>query len=104
MANEHTHPGHYLREWRKHRDKSQEELADAIPIDRTAISKIENGKLSYSQEFLEAAAKFLKCEPWEIIAVNPLRPTRLRAAAMRVAADADELAAKLLETLPQKRS
>jgi transcriptional regulator with XRE-family HTH domain len=64
----------FLKEWRKHRGITQEGLADRIGIDRTIVSKIENGKLDYHQAFLEAAAYALMCEPADLLVRDPTAP------------------------------
>jgi transcriptional regulator with XRE-family HTH domain len=64
----------FLREWRKHRGVTQEGLADRIGIDRTIVSKIENGKLDYHQHFLEAVAYALMCEPADLLMRDPTAP------------------------------
>lgn len=64
----------YLREWRKHRGLNQEQLADRIGVDRTIVSKIENGKLGYHQAFLEAAALALMCDPADLLVRDPSKP------------------------------
>lgn len=51
--------GLYIREWRKLRDMSQDTLEAATGIDRTQISKLERGKVSYTQGNLEAIARAL---------------------------------------------
>jgi len=67
----------FLKEWRKHRQLTQEQLADRLDIDRTIVSKIERGKLQYSQGFLEAAAEALMCEPADLIVRDPTTPERI---------------------------
>ena len=64
----------FLREWRKHRGITQEQLAERLDIDRTIISKIETGKLDYHQHFLEAAAAALACEPADLLVRDPTGP------------------------------
>lgn len=64
----------YLKEWRKHRGLTQEQLAGRLSVDRTIISKIERGKLQYNQGFLEAAAEALMCEPADLIVRDPTDP------------------------------
>lgn len=66
--------GHYIKEWRKHRDMTQLQLAERIGIDKGYVSKIENGKRRYDQPFLEAAAEVLRCEPADLIVRNPTDP------------------------------
>lgn len=65
---------HYIKEWRKFRQLTQEQLAERIGIDKSYLSKIENGKKRYDQPFLEAAATALRCEPGDLIIRNPIDP------------------------------
>jgi transcriptional regulator with XRE-family HTH domain len=71
---DHSRHRHFMYEWRKHRDKSQEAVADAVEIDRTTYSKIERGKLPYNQDFLERLAVVFRCEPADILSVDPTKP------------------------------
>lgn len=64
----------YLREWRKHRNLTQETLTARLEVDRTIVSKIETGKLDYHQAFLERAAEALNCEPADLLVRDPSRP------------------------------
>jgi transcriptional regulator with XRE-family HTH domain len=62
---------HYIREWRKHRQLTQEQLAERIGIARSYLTKIERGSRRYDQPFLEAAAEQLRCEPGDLIMRDP---------------------------------
>lgn len=64
----------FLREWRKHRDMTQERLAEFIGCSVPLISMIERGERGYDQEFLEAAAEALQTSPDRILRINPLDP------------------------------
>lgn len=77
MAKSRAPQRHFIKQWRRFRDLSQEQLADRIGVDRTAISKIENGKQEYSQGFLEAAAYALMCEPADLIMRDPTAPSAI---------------------------
>jgi transcriptional regulator with XRE-family HTH domain len=66
--------GHYIREWRKHRGLTQEQLAERIGITKSYVSKIESGKKRYDQPFLEAAAVVLQCEPADLLIRDPSDP------------------------------
>lgn len=66
--------GHFIKEWRKHRELTQEQLAERIGINRAYLSKIESGKRRYDQPFLEAAAVVLRCEPADLIIRDPTDP------------------------------
>jgi transcriptional regulator with XRE-family HTH domain len=65
---------HYIREWRKHRQLTQEQLAERIGIARSYLTKIERGTRRYDQPFLEAAAEQLRCEPCDLIMRDPSDP------------------------------
>lgn len=62
----------FLKEWREHRRLDQETAATQLNVSRTLLSKIEGQKSPYTQRHLEAAAKVYDCEPWELLAVNPM--------------------------------
>lgn len=66
--------GHFIKEWRKHRGLTQDQLADRIGMNRAYLSKIESGKRRYDQPFLEAAADVLRCEPADLIIRDPSDP------------------------------
>ncbi len=65
---------HYIRQWRKHRGLTQEQLAERIGIAPSYISKIEKGARRYDQPFLEAAAEVLRCSPADLIMRDPTDP------------------------------
>lgn len=65
---------HFIKEWRKHRGLTQDQLAERIGLDRAYLSKIESGKRRYDQPFLEAAAVALQCEPADLIVRDPTDP------------------------------
>jgi transcriptional regulator with XRE-family HTH domain len=65
---------HYIKEWRLHRGLTQEQMAERVGIDKSYLSKIENGKKRYDQPFLEAASEVLACTPADLIARNPADP------------------------------
>lgn len=68
---------HYIKEWRRYRGLTQEQLAARLEVDRTTVSKIEGGKQEYSQGFLEATAQALRCEPADLIMRNPTQPSAI---------------------------
>lgn len=65
---------HFIKEWRLHQGLTQEQMAERVGIDKSYLSKIENGKKRYDQPFLEAAAEVLRCEPADLIRRNPADP------------------------------
>lgn len=62
---------HFLREWRKYRRLTQQQLADRIDSTASAISQLENGLINYTQPTLEALAVALSCDPGDILVHNP---------------------------------
>lgn len=65
---------HFIKEWRKFRGLTQDQLAERIGINRAYLSKIEGGKRRYDQPFIEAAAEVLRCEPADLLVRDPLDP------------------------------
>jgi transcriptional regulator with XRE-family HTH domain len=63
---------HFIRAWRKHRDLTQEELAQRMGIGRSYLSKIETGERRYDQTILEAASAILDCTPAALIGRDPV--------------------------------
>jgi len=63
---------HFIAEWLEHRRMTQEQLGAEAGYATSTINQLINGKQGYSQVTLEALAPALQCEPWELIAVNPL--------------------------------
>ena len=67
----------FLREWRKHRNLSQEALAGRLDINSGTLSRIERGEVPYNQRFLEAVADALGCEPADLIMRDPTDPAAI---------------------------
>lgn len=79
MAKVRTHfkPGptrHFIRQWRKHRGYTQEQLAEILGVTHGAISQLETGRMNYTQPMLEAMAEALSCEPADLIMRDPESP------------------------------
>ncbi len=62
---------HFVREWRKFRGLTQEQLAERLNTTKANISRIENLRQGYTQDFLEACADVLKTEPALLLTKNP---------------------------------
>jgi transcriptional regulator with XRE-family HTH domain len=62
----------FLKEWREYRNLTQEALADRVGMSVSNISQLERGLQGYSDEGLSALAEALRCEPGQILNVNPL--------------------------------
>lgn len=72
MVKKPVDPRHFLRAWRKHRDYTLEFAAEAVGITHATLSRIERGKVPYSQPLLEALAQLYRCEPADLIMRDPL--------------------------------
>jgi transcriptional regulator with XRE-family HTH domain len=64
----------YLREWRKHRGLTQDQLADRASLSKPYISQLERGEREYNQHLLEHLAEVLRCEPADLIMRDPTAP------------------------------
>lgn len=87
---------HYLRAWRDFHGISQEDAAAAINVERGTLSKIENAKVPYQQQYIEGLAKLYKCSPAALIGTDPSsEPTspegRLRSALLGFGVNAVDL-------------
>jgi transcriptional regulator with XRE-family HTH domain len=84
--------GPYLKEWRKHRDLTQEQVVDRlaamddplIPQTSASLSRLENGKQPYTQRSLEALAEVYQCDPGELFELPPREPVAIPADAENV--------------------
>lgn len=68
-------PRHFIREWRKHRRLTLEQLAERIEVTHGAISQLARGVINYTKPMLEAIADALNCSPGDLITVDPLHPS-----------------------------
>lgn len=59
-----------IRELRKKKNMTQQELAKLVNMDYTHIGRIEKGERTLDVEYLDIFAKALDCEPWEILPQN----------------------------------
>jgi transcriptional regulator with XRE-family HTH domain len=68
----------YIRQWREYRGLSLVQLAERVAeftgksMTHPTLSRIENGRIGYTQRILEAIAHSLLCEPADLIMRNPL--------------------------------
>ena len=64
----------FIKEWRKFRGLTQEQLAERVDMSPGNVSLIERGLQNYTQDTLEAFADVLNCEPSDLLNRNPLDP------------------------------
>lgn len=64
----------YIREWRKYKKMTQQEVAERLDMEQGTISKIENRTYPINLDFLEKLAFVLGIEVADLLSVNPLKP------------------------------
>lgn len=69
-----AHTRWFLREWRKDRLLTQDQLAERTGLSKPYISQLESGKRQFTQELLELFAEHLRCEPADLIVRDPSQP------------------------------
>jgi transcriptional regulator with XRE-family HTH domain len=62
---------HFIRQWRKHRGLTLEQLAERIGMSHQNLGKIERGKVPYNQTLLEALSEELNCELLDLVIRDP---------------------------------
>ena len=65
-------PHHFIREWRKYRGLTLEQLAERIDVTHGALSQLERGLVNYTQPMLEALAEAMNCRAGDLVMRNPL--------------------------------
>lgn len=90
---------HYVREWRKFRGLTQEQLAERTPFTSGAISQLEVGRTRYTQEMLEALAFALNCKPGDLLDRNPFKEGEVHSLFDELPEDRKSLAIEMLKTL-----
>lgn len=65
---------HFIKEWRKYRGLTQEQLGGRLDVSTSHISQIERGTINYTRETLEAIAYALQCEPADLLGRDPSQP------------------------------
>ena len=68
----------YLRQWRRARGVTQAEIAAALGVNKSSISRIECGTRQYSRSTLEGYAVELECQPGDLISREPPSSVRPR--------------------------
>jgi len=61
----------YIREWRKSRHLTLEQLAERIDMTSSHLSMLERGQRGYAQETLEAIANALQTDAGSLLMRNP---------------------------------
>jgi transcriptional regulator with XRE-family HTH domain len=69
-----AHRKTYIREWRKSRGLTLEQVAEYLGITHASLSRIERGLQPYSQPIIEGLADFFVCDPAALLMRNPNDP------------------------------
>jgi transcriptional regulator with XRE-family HTH domain len=91
-------PGHFIRAWRKSiPGLTLERLAERVGTTHATLSRIERGKVPYSQPLLEALAEAMGTTPASLIMRDPSRPGSIWDVVEQIPLSERENAAKALE-------
>ena len=61
---------HFIKQWRKHRGLTQEQLAARAEVTPGTISQLEKGRINYTQPTLEAIADAMQISPGDLLNVS----------------------------------
>lgn len=92
----------FIKEWRKFRRLSQEQLAERMDMSQEMISRLERGTVNYTQPVLEAAAEALNCQPADLIMRDPSRPSAIWSIWEQIPPEKREIAAEMLSGLARR--
>lgn len=96
----------FIRAWREFKNLSQEQVANRMGTSRENFSRIENGKVPYNQDTLEAAAEALGCSAADLLERNPteeLAIDKLRRLLLRATPDQEKAILRVAESLIENK-
>lgn len=67
-------PRHYLRQWRKFRGYTLEQVAERIGMTHQNLGKIERGKVPYNETLLDILADIYRTDKGSLIMRDPTMP------------------------------
>jgi transcriptional regulator with XRE-family HTH domain len=62
---------HFVKQWRKAKGLTQEQLAERVGVTPGTISQLETGRINYTQPLLEKLAEEFRCSPGDLLNVDP---------------------------------
>ncbi len=68
---------HFIRQWRKHRELTQDQLAERVGINRAHLSRVETNGREPDLALLELLADALRCDVADLIIRDPSDPAGL---------------------------
>jgi DNA-binding Xre family transcriptional regulator len=92
----------FIREWRKHRGLNQEQLAERVGIGQNTLSRIETGKIAYTQPVLEAIADAMNCSVADLLIRDPTNPMGIWSIWDQIPVPQRDQAVRVLETFTKK--
>ena len=97
-------PRHFVRQWRKHRMLTIEQLAERVGVTHGAIGQLERGEVNYTQPMLEAIAEALMCSPGDLVSRDPASTDSIWLVWSQANEAQRDQIVKIAETITQKRS
>lgn len=88
-----------FRQWRDHFQLTQDQVAQRAGLPKSTISKLENGKLEYTQGHLEALSHAYGIEPADLIGRLPGAPHELTLLVNKIPPENKEAAISVLKAL-----
>lgn len=88
-----------FRKWRDHFQLTQDQVAERADLPKSTISKLENGKLEYTQGHLEALAHAYGIEPADLIGRLPGAPHELTLLVNKIPPENRDAAIAVLKAL-----
>lgn len=65
----------FFREWRKFRNMTQEQVAEALDTTKATVSRMETGKTQYNADYLQAIANLFKVREPDLF-YDPVAPDK----------------------------
>lgn len=88
-----------FRKWRDHCQLTQDQVAQRTGLPKSTVSKLENGKMEYTQGHLEALAHAYGVEPADLIGRLPGAPQELTLLVSKIPPENREAAITVLKAL-----
>ena len=104
MARPGDKPPHFIRQWRKKKGLTLEQLAERVGMTHQNLGKIERFKVPYSQPLLEALADVLGTDPGSLVMRNPEDPEGLWSIYDQLSPPEREEAVALITVLRARRA
>jgi transcriptional regulator with XRE-family HTH domain len=92
----------HIKDWRKFRGLTQEQLAERLGLTQATVARIERGDIAYTQPVLEAMAEALMCEPADLIMRDPSKPGSIWSIWDQIPTTERDQAARVLQTFVKK--